>query len=91
MRFAAEAARHLPHVEIIELHHDRKVDAPSGTALRTAELIAEARAEVPEVPLGDDRHPGARGPTTRTCGSTASGCPASWPTRRSSSVARVRR
>jgi 4-hydroxy-tetrahydrodipicolinate reductase len=61
MRFAAEAAKHLPHVEIIELHHDRKVDAPSGTALRTAELIADARAEVPEVPLGDDRHPGARG------------------------------
>jgi 4-hydroxy-tetrahydrodipicolinate reductase len=61
MRFAAEAAKHLPHVEIIELHHDRKVDAPSGTALRTAELIAEARAEVPEAPLGDDRHPGARG------------------------------
>jgi 4-hydroxy-tetrahydrodipicolinate reductase len=61
MRFAAEAAKHLPHVEIIELHHDRKVDAPSGTALRTAELIAEARAEVPEIPLGDDRHPGARG------------------------------
>jgi 4-hydroxy-tetrahydrodipicolinate reductase len=61
MRFAAEAAKHLPHVEIIELHHDRKVDAPSGTALRTAELIAEARAEIPEAPLGDDRHPGARG------------------------------
>jgi 4-hydroxy-tetrahydrodipicolinate reductase len=61
MRFAAEAAKHLPHVEIIELHHDRKVDAPSGTALRTAELIAEARRTVPEVPLGDDRHPGARG------------------------------
>ena len=61
MRFAAEAARHLPHVEVIEYHHDRKVDAPSGTALRTAELIAEARREVPEVPLGDDRHPGARG------------------------------
>jgi 4-hydroxy-tetrahydrodipicolinate reductase len=61
MRFAAEAARHLPHVEIIELHHDRKVDAPSGTALRTAELIADARAEVPSAPLGDERHPGARG------------------------------
>jgi 4-hydroxy-tetrahydrodipicolinate reductase len=61
MRFAAEAARHLPHVEVIELHHDRKVDAPSGTALRTAELIAAARAEVPEVPLGDEQHPGARG------------------------------
>ena len=61
MRFAAEAARHLPHVEIIEYHHDRKVDAPSGTALRTAELIAEARRDVPEAPLGDDLHPGARG------------------------------
>jgi 4-hydroxy-tetrahydrodipicolinate reductase len=61
MRFAAEAARHLPHVEIVELHHDRKVDAPSGTALRTAELIARSRAEVPDVPLGDDQHPGARG------------------------------
>jgi 4-hydroxy-tetrahydrodipicolinate reductase len=61
MRFAAEAARHLPHVEVIELHHDRKVDAPSGTALRTAELIAEARRSVPDVPLGDEGHPGARG------------------------------
>jgi 4-hydroxy-tetrahydrodipicolinate reductase len=61
MRFAAEAARHLPHVEVIELHHDRKLDAPSGTALRTAELIAAARDEVPDVPLGDERHPGARG------------------------------
>ena len=63
MRFAAEAARHLPHVEVIESHHDRKVDAPSGTALRTAELIAQARSEVPDAPLGDDDHPGARGAT----------------------------
>ncbi len=61
MQFAAQAAEHLPHVEVIELHHDRKVDAPSGTALRTAELIADARAQAPEVPLGDDDHPGARG------------------------------
>lgn len=62
MRFAAEAARHLPHVEVIELHHDHKVDAPSGTALRTAELIAEARtAHHPAAPRGDDEHPGARG------------------------------
>ncbi len=50
MRFATEAARFLPHVEIVELHHDRKADAPSGTALRTASLIAGARAEVPDVP-----------------------------------------
>ncbi len=61
MRFAAEAARHLPHVEVLELHHDGKVDAPSGTALRTAELIADARSDAPDVPLGDERHPGARG------------------------------
>lgn len=39
MRFAAEASRHLPKAEIIELHHDKKLDAPSGTALRTASLM----------------------------------------------------
>lgn len=43
MRFAAEAAPYFDSVEIIELHHPNKVDAPSGTARRTAELIAEAR------------------------------------------------
>jgi 4-hydroxy-tetrahydrodipicolinate reductase len=63
MRFAEEAAAHLPHVEVIERHHDAKVDAPSGTALRTAELIADARREVPDAPGGDERHPGARGAT----------------------------
>lgn len=42
-RFAAEAARHLPDVEIIEWHHDGKVDSPSGTAIATAEAIAAAR------------------------------------------------
>lgn len=42
-RFAAEAARHLGEVEIVELHHDRKADAPSGTAIATAARIAEAR------------------------------------------------
>jgi len=50
MRFAAEAARFLPHAEIIELHHDRKADAPSGTAVRTASLIAAARADKPVAP-----------------------------------------
>ena len=59
MRTAAEIAKHLPHAEITELHHDRKVDAPSGTALRTAELIAAARSDDVEVP-GPDGHP-ARG------------------------------
>ena len=42
MRFAAEAARHYQHAEIIELHEAGKVDAPSGTSLRTARLMAEA-------------------------------------------------
>jgi 4-hydroxy-tetrahydrodipicolinate reductase len=50
MRFAAEAAKFMPHVEIIEFHHDRKADAPSGTALRTASLIAESRASTPPAP-----------------------------------------
>ncbi len=45
MKFAAEAARYFDRVEIIELHHDGKADAPSGTALRTAELILQARGK----------------------------------------------
>jgi 4-hydroxy-tetrahydrodipicolinate reductase len=62
MRFAAEAARHLPHVEIIELHHDGKAEAPSGTAIKTAELIAEVRPNPPR-PLVESKElaPGARG------------------------------
>ncbi|MBO0769695.1 MAG: 4-hydroxy-tetrahydrodipicolinate reductase [Solirubrobacterales bacterium] len=39
MKFAAEAAKYMPRAEIIELHHDKKLDKPSGTAARTAELI----------------------------------------------------
>jgi 4-hydroxy-tetrahydrodipicolinate reductase len=50
MQFAAQAARFFASVEIIELHHPRKVDAPSGTALRTAELIAAARKGMPAMP-----------------------------------------
>ena len=61
MRFAEQAARHLPAAEVIELHHDRKVDAPSGTALATARAMAAARGPVPPAPGGDDVHPGARG------------------------------
>ncbi len=43
MRFAKEAAQFMDYVEIIEAHHEKKLDAPSGTAVRTAELIAETR------------------------------------------------
>jgi len=52
MRFAAEASRHMAKAEIIELHHDRKLDAPSGTAARTAQLMDG------EVPIHSVRLPG---------------------------------
>lgn len=45
MKFAKEAAKYMPNIEIIELHHDRKLDAPSGTAKKTAQMIAEVREE----------------------------------------------
>ena len=48
MRFAAQAAKFFPSIEIIELHHDGKADAPSGTALRTAHEIASARGPAPK-------------------------------------------
>ena len=57
MRFAAEASRYLARAEIIELHHDRKLDAPSGTAARTAELIRAAGGNVHE-PIHSVRLPG---------------------------------
>ena len=50
MQFAASAARFFDSVEIVELHHPRKADAPSGTARRTAELVAEARAGMDPMP-----------------------------------------
>jgi 4-hydroxy-tetrahydrodipicolinate reductase len=57
MRFAAEAAPHMAAAEIVELHHDAKLDAPSGTAARTAGLIAGARAGAPP-PIHSVRLPG---------------------------------
>ncbi|BBY16544.1 4-hydroxy-tetrahydrodipicolinate reductase [Mycolicibacterium litorale] len=50
MHFAQQAARFFESVEVIELHHPHKADAPSGTAARTAKLIAEARKELPPNP-----------------------------------------
>jgi len=63
MQFAAQAARYLPDVEVIELHHEKKLDAPSGTAIKTVEMILETRAGSP---LGrglkeEIKHAGARG------------------------------
>ncbi len=57
MRFAAEAAKHMQRAEIVELHHDRKLDAPSGTAARTAELMAAATGGEPP-PIHSVRLPG---------------------------------
>ncbi|OJG74363.1 dihydrodipicolinate reductase [Enterococcus quebecensis] len=45
MQFAQKAAEYFPDVEIIELHHDNKLDAPSGTAIKTAEMMSEARTK----------------------------------------------
>ncbi|MGC4854231.1 4-hydroxy-tetrahydrodipicolinate reductase [Micromonospora sp. DT4] len=64
MQFATRAARHFESVEIIEQHHPRKLDAPSGTATHTARQIAQARAEAGLGPVPDatkDEVPGARG------------------------------
>lgn len=60
MRFAAEAAKHMAKAEIIELHHDQKLDAPSGTAARTAELMAAATGGEPPggIPIHSVRLPG---------------------------------
>jgi 4-hydroxy-tetrahydrodipicolinate reductase len=64
MQFAARAARYFDSVEVIEQHHPRKLDAPSGTATHTARLIAAARAEAGLGPMPDatkEEVPGARG------------------------------
>ena len=64
MHFAQQAARYFDSAEIIELHHPKKADAPSGTARRTAELMAEARAKAGCGPMPDatsEELDGARG------------------------------
>jgi 4-hydroxy-tetrahydrodipicolinate reductase len=68
MQFATKAAQYFGHAELIELHHNQKADAPSGTALKTAHMMAEARQALP--PLGatnapeTELLPGARGAVT---------------------------
>ncbi|MEH3054681.1 MAG: 4-hydroxy-tetrahydrodipicolinate reductase [Patulibacter minatonensis] len=57
MQFSQQAAKYMPKVEIIELHHDQKLDAPSGTAARTARLITEAGGP-DSVPIHSVRLPG---------------------------------
>lgn len=62
MKYAQEIASYFNQVEIIELHHAGKLDSPSGTAIRTAEMIAERRANtVPATPKNHETIPHARG------------------------------
>jgi 4-hydroxy-tetrahydrodipicolinate reductase len=61
MRFAAEAAKVFEYAEIIERHHENKKDSPSGTAIKTAEMMAAARDEFGTVPTEVDKAPGSRG------------------------------
>jgi len=66
MRFAEQAAAYLPDAEIIELHHEKKVDSPSGTAVMTAQKIIAARKGEPSPAPGEpvEKIPGARGGET---------------------------
>lgn len=61
MQFAAMAAQYFPDAEIIEAHHPQKLDAPSGTAMKTADMIAAARSHRPEKRIEKALLPGARG------------------------------
>jgi len=61
MKHAQEIAKYFPEVEIIEMHHRDKLDSPSGTAVRTAELLAQARTSIPNAPKLRETVAGARG------------------------------
>ncbi len=62
MLMSKQAAKYMPHVEIIELHHDKKLDAPSGTAIQTAQMISEVRESMKQGhPEEKEKLAGARG------------------------------
>ena len=90
MRFAAVAAPFFESVEIVEMHHPDKVDAPSGTATRTAELIARlAKGGPPRMPP-PPRWRVPAGPPWTMSRCTPCDCGVWWPTRRCSSAERGR-
>lgn len=53
MRYAQDAAKYFPHCEIIEMHHEKKVDSPSGTAIKTAQMISQTRKKGDIIPHDD--------------------------------------
>lgn len=57
MKFASEAIKHMPKAEIVELHHDQKLDAPSGTSIKTAEMMKKASG-IKNIPIHSVRLPG---------------------------------
>ena len=57
MKYSADAAKYMPKAEIIELHHDKKIDAPSGTALKTAEMMKKS-SSMKDIPIHSVRLPG---------------------------------
>lgn len=67
MKFAAQAAKYFQSVEIIEMHHNKKLDAPSGTAIKTAQMIADCRPKIEDCRLktanckGEEKIEGVRG------------------------------
>jgi len=62
MKYAKEIAKWMPHVEIIEMHHDKKADSPSGTAMRSAEMLAEMMTpNTSATTITSENVPGARG------------------------------
>ncbi|RDI48584.1 4-hydroxy-tetrahydrodipicolinate reductase [Aquicella lusitana] len=66
MKYAKEIAKYMPHVEIIEMHHANKADSPSGTAIRSAEMLAEAAEQLNQpVKPTHETVPGARGANYR--------------------------
>ena len=92
MHFAAMAAKYFPHVEILEYHHDQKLDAPSGTAWKTAELIASQRKEMKQGhPDEEERLEGVRGGSYTAFAFTVSACRGWWPIRKCCLVVLARR
>jgi len=63
MKFSKDTAHYFKDVEIIELHHDGKEDSPSGTAIKTSEMITAGRGKIPEKKVGTETLKGARGAT----------------------------
>lgn len=64
MKYSKEIVKYFPVVEVLEMHHDGKLDSPSGTAIRTAEMLNESRDQTPNKPKNTrEVVPGARGAT----------------------------